>query len=243
METSIFSYNQLRKLLQSGSSICNFIFMLFDLWNDLNLLWLIQEIVFSKSLESDSLGLNKSFLLFSESLELLVDILHNLLVGVDVQHLLEESEAIVDGHELLLEVSDLLSTHGDVDWDGAIVKSGLDTLYLGSEVLSVVKELLHDLVVFTEFLGNVDKRMNFCFFAASFLELFVVLSFGLVIILDIVKLSLKLINFIEISLDLVGLRSIISLIHWESFKWNSCKLHLLQSISEKLKLLWNRLDV
>ena len=70
-----------------------------------------------------------------------------------------------------------------------------------------------------------------------------VFGLHLVIILDVVELSLILIKVIKVSLDLIGLRSIISLIHWESFQWNSGKLHLLQSISEKLKLLWNRLNV
>jgi hypothetical protein len=101
--------------------------------------------------------LNKTFLLFSESLKLLVDILYDLLIGVDVQHLLEESEAVVDGHQLLLEVADLLGTHGDVEWNRAIIESSLDSLYLGSKVLSVVEELLDNLVVLSELLGNVDE--------------------------------------------------------------------------------------
>jgi hypothetical protein len=131
--------------------------MLLDNWNDLNLLWLIQEVFFGQSFKTNSLKLNKTFLLFSESLKLLVDILYDLLIGVDVQHLLEESEAVVDGHQLLLEVADLLGTHGDVEWNRAIIESSLDSLYLGSKVLSVVEELLDNLVVLSELLGNVDE--------------------------------------------------------------------------------------
>jgi hypothetical protein len=85
--------------------------------------------------------------------------------------------------------------------------------------------------------------VNLSLFTTSFLKLLVVFGLHLVIILDVVELSLILIKVIKVSLDLIGLRSIISLIHWESFQWNSGKLHLLQSISEKLKLLWNRLNV
>ena len=131
--------------------------MLLDNWNDLNLLWLIQEVFFGQSFKTNSLKLNKTFLLFSESLKLLVDILYDLLIGVDVQHLLEESEAVVDGHQLLLEVADLLGTHGDVERNRAIIESSLDSLYLGSKVLSVVEELLDNLVVLSELLGNVDE--------------------------------------------------------------------------------------
>lgn len=131
--------------------------MLLDNWNDLNLLWLIQEVFFGQSFKTNSLKLNKTFLLFSESLKLLVDILYDLLIGVDVQHLLEESEAVVDGHQLLLEVADLLGTHGDVEWNRAIIESSLDSLYLGSKVLSVVEELLDNLVVLSELLGNIDE--------------------------------------------------------------------------------------
>jgi hypothetical protein len=131
--------------------------MLLDNWNDLNLLWLIQEVFFGQSFKTNSLKLNKTFLLFSESLKLLVDILYDLLIGVDVQHLLEESKAVVDVHQLLLEVADLLGTHGDVEWNRAIIESSLDSLYLGSKVLSVVEELLDNLVVLSELLGNVDE--------------------------------------------------------------------------------------
>jgi hypothetical protein len=38
-----------------------------------------------------------------------------------MKNLLEESEAIVNGHQFLLEVSDFLSSQGNIDWDGAII--------------------------------------------------------------------------------------------------------------------------
>ena len=113
--------NLLRKLLQSCGSICNLILVLLDNWNHLNLLRLIQKVIFSQSFKTTNLEIRKSLLLFSETLKLLVEILNDLLISINMKHLLKESKTIINGHQFLLEVSDFLCSQGNINWNSAIV--------------------------------------------------------------------------------------------------------------------------